>query len=61
MKWALQNLAPTHFIRLMLKLIILILLIADDTSNVISVRHGAENNLTQLAVKFIIDIYSFLS
>ena len=43
------------------KTIILILLIADDTSNVISVRHGAENNLTQLAVKFIIDIYSFLS
>ena len=43
------------------RLIILILLITDYTSNVISVRHGAENNLTQLAVKFIIDIYSFLS
>ena len=43
------------------KIIIFIFLIADDTSNVITVRNGAENNFTQLEVKFIIDIYSLLS
>ena len=53
--------STNSFYSVNVKTIILILLIADDTSNVISVRHGAENNLTQLAVKFIIDIYSFLS